>query len=241
MHVAVVRITHHNCGYGDKKAHTGYINTYTHTHSLGRYSANGTCGTIISGSSNIFIQGSGAQSTVLDCMNAGRHFKVEDNSKIRLANIKLINGKDEQGGSILALGHSQVVWENTVISNSEAAAGGAIYAADGTRVTLIGRSVIQDARADEGGCVYMKDNCETSLSGYAELRNCLATQNSGGIHAASSSIEFVDFAKATRCRATESGGVASFPYGNGSLFISGQASFSFNAAGPLSVCEGAFA
>jgi hypothetical protein len=188
----------------------------------------------------MFIQGSGMQSTVLDCMKAGRHFKVEGNSKIRLANIKLINGKDEQGGSILALGHSQVLLNNTVISDSEAGAGGAIYAADGTRVTLIGKSVIQNARADEGGCIYMKANCETLLSGYAELRNCLATQNSGGIHAASSTIEFLDFAKATRCRATESGGVASI-YGNGSLSISGQASFSSNAAGLLSVSDGALA
>ncbi len=201
-----------------------------------RYIAQGTCGAIITGSRQIRIEGSSAQTTIIDCMGQNRHFTLSGGSTLSLARIQLVNGspaQGDEGGSIYAQGKSKVILENVVVSDAEANTGGAIYAIEETEVSITGSSVIKDSTADNGGCVYVGGNSAVYISGNGELRNCKATENSGGVHAVSSGVQFSDFAKATGCRATANGGVVSLVGDGGALTIGGQVQFSGNAAGRL--------
>ncbi len=198
-----------------------------------RYAAQGTCGALISGSRQIHIEGSGSQTTILDCMGQSRHFSVVGGATLSLSKIQLVNGRaqGQEGGSIYASGKSKVILENVVLSDAEAALGGAVYATEGTEVSITGNTVIKDSRADDGGCVYIAGNSAIYISGNGELRNCRAMQDSGGVHAVSSGVQFSDFAKATGCRATANGGVVSLVGDSGALTVGGQVQFTGNAAG----------
>jgi hypothetical protein len=200
----------------------------------GRYFAEGTCGAIISGSRQVKIEGSGMQSTVIDCRAIDRHFVVEGQSRLLLSKIQLTYGKMSggQGGCIRASNQSQVILDDVFISNCEAQSGGALYAEQQTEVILMGNSVVRDCLSDEdGGCLYITGDGTALIAGTSELTSCRASRNSGAIHAFSSSVQFSDFAKATSCRATVSGGVATIAGTSGALVVGGQTQFVSNAAG----------
>ncbi len=160
-------------------------------------------------SSDVTIVGAGAGLTVIESQGSWRQFEVSSGT-LNLSGVTLRGGsqtstdtsnQESRGGAINVHAGATLVLSQSVIKNSSAQNGGAIYVS-GT-ATLIDVELRDNAARNDGGSLYNAGS--TSLS-RVTIANNTATKNGGGIYQTGSNLMSLVNLTLSGNRALEKGG-----------------------------------
>ena len=161
-------------------------------------------------SKNITISGKG--NVVIDAKGINRIFYINPIVNVTIKNLKLINGKDSNGGAICSYG-DLFVSTCTFTNNQAAGEGGAIYSLDGTIVSaststslsVNGCTFTNNQAVYSGGAIASADNY-LSVSGSTFINNQV-NKNYGGAICASVGSLFVSGSTFKNNQANEGGAI----------------------------------
>src|SRR6516225_11236090 len=102
-------------------------------------------------SSNLTINGLGANQLAISGNNASQLFTISGSAQVTLTNLTLTGGKSSQGGAILIGGTAALTLDSDILSGNQAvgdannnALGGAVYNSAGASLTITNTSFVNN-------------------------------------------------------------------------------------------------
>ena len=127
------------------------------------------------------VGSAGAAITIIDCKGSGRHLRVRVNISVIVQGLTLRGGRADggSGGCALADGGAVLSFQDSIVSNCNAAHGGAVSVSGGGVLNLSGTNITSSSAANDGGAIHA-DNSTVALS-RAQLRGNTAGGAGGAL------------------------------------------------------------
>ncbi len=138
---------------------------------------------------NVTIAGDSQTNSFIDADNIARAFKVHANGQLTLVRVTVENGLDIDGGGILSAG--VVNLEQVILANNTAANTGGSLSLWGGEL-LLNQSIITESRADYGGAIYVCESASVQVQSSTLMQNTAVKDGAAVLSATAGPVVFTN-------------------------------------------------